>query len=229
MTQIKLAPINSGRFTPIFGQNLLRQLGNPINLKVMNAISEFLCSLTPTNIIDLDPGEYLFHKNDLAKGIFVINSGRVKLIRDSVDGSQVIIHIAQAHDSLAEASLFSNHYHCHAKSDSQSQIYLYDKKQVLTYLSTDSSMSLNFIEVLAKQIQKLRLLIELRGTRSPRKRFMQYLQIMVNSERSLQIESTYKDLAITLGMSHESLYRVLGQLEKEDVITRDGNRIILSV
>lgn len=195
----------------------------------MNTISEFLCTLKPANIIDLSPGEYLFNQNDPTKGIFVINKGRVKLMRDSVDGNQVIIHIAQAHDSLSEASLFSNHYHCHAKSDTQSQVYLYDKEQVLTYLSTDTVLSLNFIEVLAKQIQKLRLLIELRGVRSPRERIMQYLQIMVDSERSLQIESTYKDLAITLGMTHETLYRVLGQLEKENMIARDKNKIILAV
>lgn len=195
----------------------------------MNTVSEFLCSLKPSNIIDVSPGEYLFSQNDSTKGIFVINTGRVKLIRDAIDGNPVIIHIAHAQDSLAEASLFSDHYHCHAKSDIQSQIYLYDKEKILDYLSTDTALSLNFIEVLAKQIQKLRLLIELRGIRSPRERFMQYLKITVNSELSLQIDSTYKDLAITLGMTHETLYRVLGQLEKDNVIARKGNEIILSV
>ena len=195
----------------------------------MNTVSEFLCSLKPANIIDVSPGEYLFNQNDLTKGIFVINTGRVKLIREAVDGNQVIIHIAHAQDSLAEASLFSDCYHCHAKSDIQSQVYLFDKKQILTYLSTDTALSLNFFEVLAKQIQKLRLLIELRGIRSPRERFMQYLKTMLNSERTLQVDSTYKDLATTLGMTHETLYSVLGQLEKENVITRNENKIILSV
>ncbi len=195
----------------------------------MNTISEFLCSLKPANIIDLSPGEYLFKQNDSTKGIFVINNGRVKLMRDTVDGNPVIIHIAHTQDSLAEASLFSNQYHCHAKSDVQSQVYLYDKEQILTYLSKDTALSLSFIEVLAKQIQNLRLLIELRGIRSPRDRFIQYLKIMVNSELTLQIDSTYKDLAITLGMTHETLYRVLGQLEKGNVITRNENKIILSV
>lgn len=195
----------------------------------MNTISEFLRSLKPANIIDLGPGEYLFKQNDSTKGIFVINNGRVKLMRDTVEGNTVIIHIAHVHDSLAEASLFSSKYHCHAKSDVQSQVYLYEKEQILNYLSQDTALSLNFIEVLAKQIQKLRLLIELRGIRSPRDRFIQYLQIMVNSELSLKIDSTYKDLAITLGMTHETLYRVLGQLEKENVITRNETKIILSV
>lgn len=195
----------------------------------MKTISEFLYSIKPAEIIDLSPGEYLFHQNDSTKGIFVVNKGRVKLMRDAIDGNVVIIHIAQTNDSLAEASLFSSHYHCHAKSDTHSQVFLYNKEQLLTYLSTDTTLSLNFIEVLAKQIQKLRLLIELRGIRAPRERFMQYLQLMVDSERELKIESTYKDLAIKLGMTHETLYRVLGQLEKDKMIAREENKIILHI
>jgi len=191
----------------------------------MNTLSQFLCSLKPAKIIDVSPGEYLFNQNNSTKGIFVIKAGRIKLIRNTVDGNPVIIHIAHAPDSLAEASLFSDRYHCHARSDVRSQAFLYDKEQILTYLSTDTALSLDFIEILTKQIQKLRLMIELRGIRSPRERFMQYLKITVNSELFLQIESTYKDLAITLGMTHEALYRVLGQLEKENVITRHENKI----
>ena len=100
---------------------------------------------------------------------------------------------------------------------------------MLSYLSTDSALSLKFIEVLARQIQKLRLLIELRGIRSARERLLQYLKIMVNSELTLQIDTTYKDLANTLGMTHETLYRVLSLLEKENVIARNDNIIILAV
>jgi len=195
----------------------------------MKTITEFLSSLKPTETFDLNPGEYLFHQNDPSKGIFVINKGRVKLMRDSIDGNVVIIHIAQQNESLAEASLFSNQYHCHAKTDIHSQVVLYDKEQILTYLATDTALSLNFIEVLARQIQKLRLLLELRGIRAPRERIMQYLQVMVDSEQVLQIESTYKDLAIKLGMTHETLYRVLGQLEKDNMIARDENKIILRI
>jgi len=141
----------------------------------MNTISEFLYLLKPSKTINLVPGEYLFNQNDSAKGIFLVKEGRIKLIRDSVDGNLVIIHIAQINDSLAEASLFSSHYHCHAKSDTPSQVLFYEKEQVLTYLSSNKASALDFIEVLAKQIQKLRLLIELRGVRSSRERLIQYL------------------------------------------------------
>jgi len=195
----------------------------------MNSIATFLTTLTPNNIIELQVGEYLFHQNDSTFGIFVIKHGTIKLIRDSVDGNEVIIHIAQTNDSLAEASLFPDRYHCHARTDGAAQIYLYNKEDILEYLSSDSTFSLNFIEALARQVQQLRLLIELRSIRSPRERFKQYLKLMVDSKRSLQIDTTYKDLAVSLGMTHETLYRILSQLEKEGLIAREDKIINLLV
>jgi len=52
---------------------------------------------------------------------------------------------------------------------------------------------------------------------------------MMDSDQNLLIESTYKDLAITLGMTHETLYRVLGQLEKDNVIAREKNILTLQI
>jgi len=195
----------------------------------MNTIAEFLGLLRPTDIIELNSGDYLFRQNNTARGIFLVKKGCVKLLRDSVDGNTVIMYIAQSNDSLAEASLFSSHYHCHAKSDSRAQVFFYDKETVLTYLSADTALAFDFIEVLSKQIQRLRLLIELRGVRSPKERFVQYLRLMVDSNRELQIKSTYKDLAETLGMTHETFYRLLRQLEQDKLITRRDNTIMLSV
>jgi len=195
----------------------------------MNSIAQFLSELVPGKIIELAQGDYLFHQKDPTIGIFVIKQGTVKLIRDSVDGNEVIIHVAQSNDSLAEASLFSDHYHCHARTNVASQIFLYNKQNILACLAKDSTLSLNFIEALAKQVQRLRLLIELRSIRAPRERLMQYLNLMVDSKRSLQIETTYKDLAVTLGMTHETLYRILSLLEKEGLIARMNKTINLSI
>jgi len=193
----------------------------------MHTISEFLRSLQPTEVIELNRGDFLFKQNDSARGIFLVNDGRIKLIRDSIDGNEVILHVAQSNDSLAEASLFSNHYHCHAKSDIQSEIFFYAKDKILNILSSNTTSAFNFIEALARQIQKLRLLLELRGIRSPEKRFMQYLQLNADADKSIEITSTYKDLAITLGMTHETLYRLLGKLEKNKVLERREKLILL--
>lgn len=195
----------------------------------MNTVSDYLCLLKPAEIINLSAGDYLFNQNDSARGIFVVNKGRIKLLRDTVDGNAVIMYTAQTKDSLAEASLFSTHYHCHAKADLASEVNFFEKQQVLNYFSSNTESALNFIAVLAKQVQKLRLLLELRGVRSPRERFFQYLQLMVDTEGAVLVQSTYKDLAITLGMTHETLYRIFAQLEKENLIKREENKIILQI
>lgn len=194
----------------------------------MDTVADFLCRLKPAETITLKSGEYLFRQNDACRGIFLVNKGRIKLVRDSIDGHAVIMHIAQSNESLAEASLFSSHYHCHAISDLSSQIYFYTKEQILKLLSSNLT-ALGFIEVLAKQIQRLRWLLELRGVRSPKERFMQYVQLMAGADKILSVKSSYKDLAITLGMTHETLYRVLAQLEGDNIIAREENKLILLI
>ena len=195
----------------------------------MKAIFDFLSVIEPTEQKKLSAGEYLFRQNDAARGLYLVKQGRLKLLRDTVDGNQVIMHIATANETIAEASIFSKRYHCHAKADQKSSVALYDKQKILTLLAADSDSALKFIQALTQQVQRLRLLMELRGVRSPRERLLQYCQIQMNKDGVVSINSTIKDLAVTLGMTHETLYRVLGQLQTEGLIEKKENALILRI
>lgn len=195
----------------------------------MNTIKEYFNLIKPNKVINVSQGDYLFNQNDAAIGVYIVQQGCIKLLRDTIDGNTVIFYHAQLNESLAEASLYSDYYHCHARADVNSIVEFYDKESVLKYLSLNIDSSLKFIEVLAKQIQRLRLLLELRSIRSARERLFQYLKLMSDDKGVFLFASTYKDLAITLGMTHETLYRVLSQLEKDKVIMREANKIILQI
>jgi len=193
----------------------------------MQSFSNFLMKTEPIEIKNISAGEILFDQNSKAWALYVVKQGRIKLVRNTQDGNPVVLYIAISGNSLAEAALFSKTYHCQAIADIESEVLCFDKIKLLQQLSADPAASLNFIESLAQQVQSLRLLIELRNIRSPRNRILQYLLSMSDENRRITIKSSLKDIAYQLGMTHETLYRKLSELEKQNLIERKKNIIQL--
>jgi len=191
----------------------------------MESLVEFLNLIQVGATLELKAGDKLFHQYHETQGLFLIQQGQIQLLRDTIDGNSVILYTAQGGETIAEASLFSEKYHCHAKAISECTVFLYEKKIVLDYLQTNSDYALQFIKLLAKQVQSLRSLIEIRGIKSPQERVVQYLLVNLNDTKQFTLNSTYKDFAVKLGMTHETLYRVLAKLEKNKVISRENNQI----
>ncbi|MGC8491724.1 MAG: Crp/Fnr family transcriptional regulator [Syntrophobacteraceae bacterium] len=77
--------------------------------------------------ISIRKGELLFSPGDVARGFFAVLTGTVRLYRVSPKGKEVSIEIAGEGRTLAEASLFSNIYHCYAEALKDSTVCLIRK------------------------------------------------------------------------------------------------------
>ena len=65
----------------------------------------------------LTRGDILFRKDDAAGGLYEIEQGQVQLSRLDKTGREVVLHVAGPGDVFAEASLFSDIYHCAGKPE----------------------------------------------------------------------------------------------------------------
>ena len=128
----------------------------------------------------LAPGELLFRQGDRAAAIYKVESGRLRLIRRTVDDHLVILHTACRGELFAEASLFAEAYHCDAVAAAQSRVRVYPKAMVMDALRTDPALAEAFMARLAHQLQELRARMELRNIRSARERVLQYLRLRVH-------------------------------------------------
>lgn len=59
-------------------------------------------------------GQHLFHRGDPVTDLHVVLIGSIHLVRHQGDGSALIVQRAGAGSILAEASLYSDRYHCDA-------------------------------------------------------------------------------------------------------------------
>jgi CRP-like cAMP-binding protein len=189
-----------------------------------------LPSQAPTR--ELAAGQALFRQGDAVTAIFAVEHGRLRLIRHTVDDRKVVLHTARAGELLAEAALFSGIYHCDAIADLTSRIRVLSKPELLEAFRADAAVALEFMGVLARQVMGLRTRLELRSIRSARERLLQHLLLAAGSSgRMVRLDGSLMDLAAELGLTHETLYRTLTELEGEGVLERvnGGLRLLKAV
>ena len=198
-----------------------RPAGSPLPERLRRVLSN-LGKIRP-----LAAGEALFRRGDAAIAVFEVESGSVRMVRDTVDGHQAVLHSAGSGQWLAEAALFSKTYHCDAIATQASQVRSFPKREFLKALRSDSGLSLDFMFYLAQQVQDLRTRLEQRNIRSAQERVLQYLIAAADESGWVRLNGTLMDLSGELGLSHESLYRTLATLERRRIISRKPGAIFL--
>lgn len=190
----------------------------------------FPASLERGSVVrELAGGEVLFEQGTLAAALYRVESGRLRLVRRSVDDHLVILHTARRGELFAEASLFAERYHCDAVAAAPSRIRIYAKARVLEALRTEPAFAEAFMAQLARQLQELRARMELRNIRSARERVLQYFRLQASPRgRNVAVDGQLQDIAAEIGISREALYRTLAALEAEGAVARTDTEIILA-
>lgn len=177
---------------------------------------------------DIAAGGELFRRGDPATAIFAVESGRLRLVRRTVDDHLVILHTASAGELLAEAALFASTYHCDAVAALPSRVRVYSKAKLLAAMRAEPALIEGFAATLARQLQALRARLELRNIRSAEARVLQYFALAAGPDgRTVALDGKLQDIAGDLGLSREALYRTLAKLETRGLIARAEATIVL--
>ena len=79
----------------------------------------------------LKAGEALFHRGDKVASLFEVIDGQVRLFRTDRSGHEILLYVAGAGETIAEASLFSPVYHCDAAAATAATVRAFPKAAVL--------------------------------------------------------------------------------------------------
>jgi len=167
-------------------------------------------------------GEKLFHFGQEVSGFYFVKRGAARLERHSSNGETIIIHQAKPGETFAEASLFSDHYHCDAIAVSDCEVEHIDKQIALSCQRRDPRFAAGLAAHLAQQLQSNRRLLELRSIRSARDR------VLAGVEEGLLV-SDIKTFASEIGLTHEVTYRALSSLATSGLIIKEGRGHYLSI
>ena len=176
----------------------------------------------------LATGQALFRQGDLVKAVYVVEEGRIAMVRYAPDGRRVTLFMAGPGDSFAEAALFSEAYHCDAIAELPARVVVIPKAELRAVLAQHKRHAERLMARLAHQVQDLRLRLELRNIRNARERVWQALLLLAGpGGRTIVFDRPLKVVAVEIGLTHEAYYRALAALVRSGRIRHRGRRIDL--
>jgi CRP-like cAMP-binding protein len=166
-------------------------------------------------------GATIFRQGDRATAMFLIEMGRVRLARVLADGTSLILYVAEAGESFAEASLSAAHYHCDAIAETDAAVLALPKADLLSALAADPAECLALTLALAVQVRDLRAKLELRNIRSASARVLAWLRLHSSGNPpSVLMHRPWTQVADEFGLTREVIYRALATLERQKQISR---------
>ena len=156
----------------------------------------------------LEYGEALFVQDSATAGLFYLASGTIDLKRATNTGHSVMIHRARSGDTFAEASLFSDTYHCTATAVCDAIVIECKRAAISRLLNTDIEFACSMASRFATQIQETRRRVELLSIRAANERILAAL----NDGLLVEDITTFAE---TIGLAPETVYRTLTQLSKK--------------
>lgn len=174
--------------------------------------------------LHFEKNEYLFHQGNKPELMFFIVTGEAVLSRVSSHGEPTTLQRCKG-GFLSEASLLSNVYHCDAIATQGGQAITLPIQSLRDAL-TDSNFSLKWVQLLGKEIMRLRTQSERLGLKDIRSKLIHLIEAE-GKQGVLILQSDLKSLASEIGVTHEALYRVIATLEKEGALRKHPDSLEL--
>lgn len=157
--------------------------------------------------VDLTPGETLFRSGEDVADVFMVRSGRVLLQRHTTQGAHMVLQNAGPGAVVAEASAYSERYHCDAVAAGETVVAALPKPLFLTALADDPALAASWSAMLARSVQAARFRSEIRSL----PRVADRLNAWLEEGNRLPEKGHWQDVAGELGVTREALYRELSR------------------
>lgn len=139
-----------------------------------------------------------------------------------------MIHVADAGEFFAEASLHADHYHCTASVLSDGELAAIPSAQLRARVLSDPGFSMQWLQIVSAQLRQARARVERLSIRSASERVRHLLLTEGRGKLpTYTLLGTARELAGQLGLTHEALYRTLASMVRDGRIERVGNEIRL--
>lgn len=162
--------------------------------------------------IALMPGQSVFRIGDQVGSMFLLTQGQVDLLRHTNTGTALILNRAGSGQVLAEASAYSDKYHCDGVARAPSTLRALPVLEFRERLNSAPQVADIWAADLAHALQKIRLQSEIKSLKTVADRLDAWLSVY----RNLPPKGQIQDLAQMLGVSREALYRELARRRKRE-------------
>ncbi|MDN3017739.1 Crp/Fnr family transcriptional regulator [Paenibacillus sp. BSR1-1] len=205
---------------------------------IFNDLSEKSLSVIEKRIqtLELKKGDQVISEEQIAKGVYFVHSGAVKLTKQDENGNEIIVCVKQKGDAFAETCLFTQRTECYPATATMLQdgkLLFLDKLELEQELYQHPELSMQKIRYMSdalremtSQLRDVALLDVYVKTVKTLERLGKKFNTGVN-RWNIEIPLTVQEFATVVGTSRESVSRVFSRLKKEEMIDLKSRKIII--
>lgn len=179
--------------------------------------------------------DYIFFEGDLPEWLFIVNEGRVKLVKHSDTGKDVILQIFVPGDMFGEVSLFDRKpYGASAQAMEDSTVLKLSRKDFLLFFGRHPFVATELIMELGRQLREAHSTIKSLAVDRVEQRIANILLKLAKKlgvqERGgivLNLPLTRQDLADMAGTTVETTIRVMSRFTKTKIIKAANGKILI--
>lgn len=181
-------------------------------------------------VINYKKGDYIFHAGEETKGLFIIDSGKVKITYKQYDGSDRLIRLATTGDVLGHRGFGGSwQYPISALTLEDTQVSFIPVKIFEIVAKVNPDFTYHLMMFFAEELRKSEAKIKHYPVRNliARAIFDNYKAFGFEKGNSTKLSYTLsrKDIASKAGTTYETVIRTIAELNKNGIIKIDGKAI----
>lgn len=183
----------------------------------------------------LAKGHYLYRQGELTNSIYLIKSGKLKLVQTSEDGHEIILDVCGPGEVLGELSLYQNlNEPSSAKAMEETCLCCFSKQQFEDLIKQDPSFAVRIISYLAQKRYETMLKSGKDAGQPVRERLLRLFYHLAEefgqvtpSATLIDLKITQQELADMIGASRVMVIQALKELKAADIIDKENRYFIL--
>ncbi|MBK6782506.1 MAG: Crp/Fnr family transcriptional regulator [Saprospiraceae bacterium] len=180
-------------------------------------------------------GEYIYEANETADKIFLIKTGKVKIISVGESGKEIVKTILSSGDIFGERSIFGQqNYNDAAVAVEDTQVSILSSYQLKSLMKEHSSISLFFMKLMGSKVLEMEQRLESLIFKDSKSRIIEFLLNLIEKkgqrigyEWVVRNFITHQEIANLTATSRQSVTTLLNELRNEGIITFDRKRLLI--
>jgi len=175
-------------------------------------------------------GQMLFQKGDAGDALYGVRRGQIRIETGASDGSRLTLNFMGPGDLFGEVAVLDGESRtADATAGEPSELFVLRRDDFLAFLETHPAAVRVVLDALAKTIRRLSDRVEDLIFLDVPSRVAKYLLDLAQQDGSdkLELTLTQDELAAFIGASRVSVNRVLGDLERRDIIEIRRRHIVV--
>ena len=181
------------------------------------------------------PGEIVFSEGEPCAGLYVVESGSIRIFKSSAGGREHVLSIEGPGGSAAELPVFDGgNYPASVAAIDDATLLFVSKQDIHGLCLAHPEIALKFLRVVGSRLRRLVGIIEELSFTTVRSRLSAYLLRLAQKEGKkvaegveVTLPANNQELAAQIGTVRELVSRNLSRLQAEGVLSIDGRNVVI--